>query len=175
MNPILPIQTREPVRGVDARGRPWEIPPEVIPDIDSIEIEDGAPVESIFVEKQYRLLTETLYASWTGPGEDRSFMVCANVGLFYQAGHPPLVPDVMLSLGVDVGDLSQKEYRSYFLWVRGKPPDVVIEIVSDTRGGEDSHKMSEYARIGIAYYAIYDPLGLVSEEEFRAFELRGKT
>ena len=65
----------------------------------------GEPVENIFAEKQYRLLTEPLYSSWPGPGEGKGpFLVLANVGLFYAAKEPPLVPDVMLSLGVQLGD-----------------------------------------------------------------------
>jgi hypothetical protein len=39
----------------------------------------------------------------------------------------------------------------------GKPPDMVIEVVSDRSGGEEDFKLEEYARIGVPYYVIFDP------------------
>src|SRR5437763_1174450 len=144
-----------PASAHQERGRDefdFELPPECIPNIDELVIEDGKPVESIFAEKQYRLLTEPLYNSWPGPAEGRPFLALANVGLFYQMGQPPLVPDVMLSLDVPrARDLSVKENRSYIMWVIGKAPTVVIELVSDRRGGETSYKLSEYAQVGVPY------------------------
>jgi Putative restriction endonuclease len=125
-------------------------PPEVIPNLDDLVIEDGKPLDSIFTEKQQHLLTEPLYSSWAGPGEGQTFLALANVGLFHTSGEPPLVPDAMLAVDVRIGqDLSVRENRSYFVWLRGKVPDVVIEIVSDRRGGEATHKMRTYARIGV--------------------------
>jgi Uma2 family endonuclease len=150
----------------------YQPPPE--PNIDHLVLEDGEPVESIFAEKLYRLLTETLYSSWPGPGGDRPFLVVANVGLFWDLHEPPLVPDVMLSLDVPAErDLSQKKNNSYLLWEMRKPPDVVIEIVSDRRGGEDSHKKHDYARLGIKYYVIFDPKNRLRQGVLRAFSLRG--
>jgi Uma2 family endonuclease len=150
--------------------------PEVIPNLDELVIEDGKPVESIFAEKQQRLLTEPLYASWPGPGEGRTFLALANVGLFYASKQPPLVPDAMLSLDVRLGDdLSRRENRSYFTWLLGKVPDVVVEIVSDRRGGEATHKLRDYARIGVPYYVIFDPEEHLEEGVVRAFGLVRRT
>ena len=56
----------------------------------------------------------------------------------------------------------------------GKPPDVLIEMVSDKRGGEDSFKHSLYARQGVPYYAIYDPEHHLSQETLRTLELNGR-
>src|SRR5947209_4680158 len=107
------------------------------PNLDDLVLEDDEPVESIFAERQHHLLVEPLYISWSGPGESRTYLALANVGLFPGVGQPPLVPDVMLSLDVPVGaDVMRKENRSYLLWIMGKPPEVVFEIVSDRRGGE---------------------------------------
>jgi Uma2 family endonuclease len=146
--------------------------PEEHPNIDHLVIEDSKPVESIFAEKLYRLLTETLYSSWPGPGEGRTFLVLSNVGLFYGLKSPPLVPDVMLSLDVPAQrDLSRKENNSYLMWEMGKPPDVVIELVSDRRGGEKTTKRRDYARIGVHYYAIFDPRHWLGEEVLEAFSL----
>jgi hypothetical protein len=113
----------------------FEIPLWAIPDYDKIVIEAEAPLESIFAEKQHRLLTESLYSSWPGPGEGHTFGVFSNVGLFSAKDKPPVVPDVMLSLDFKPGDLSQCEHNSYFIWEVGGPPEVVIEVVSDRRGG----------------------------------------
>jgi hypothetical protein len=57
------------------------------------------------------------------------------------------------------------------MWEYGKPPDVVIEIVSNRRGGEDSDKLQGYAQIRIPYYAIFDPERMLSDEVLRIYEL----
>src|SRR5262245_41320894 len=87
-----------------ARDPEFVLQPEDMPRIDDLQIEDGKPVESIFNEKQHRLLTEPLFASWPGPGEGRTFLALANVALVYSddAADAPLFPDVMLSLDVPV-------------------------------------------------------------------------
>jgi hypothetical protein len=120
-----------------------------------------------------RLLTEPLYSSWPGPGEGRPFLVLANVGLFHTYRQPPIVPDVMLSLDVRAGDLSQKEHDTYFVWVMGKVPDVTLEIVFSLEGREDSGELADYARIRIPYYVIHDPKELLSTEVLRIYELKG--
>lgn len=146
---------------------------EQLPNVDELIVEDGKPVDNFFAEKQHRLLTEPLYSSWTGPGEGRPFLVMANVGLFNTAKHPPQVPDVMLSLEVQLADdLSVTENRSYLVWIIGKPPEVAIEFVSDRTGGEESFKFKEYGRIGVLYYAIFDPRSLLGHGVLRAFALR---
>jgi Putative restriction endonuclease len=154
----------------------WELDPEVVPNLDDIVTEDQAPLDKIFTEKQQRLLTEPLYNSWAGPGEGRPFLALANVGLFHIYRQPPLVPDALLSLDVTLGeDLHLKENHSYFIWVLGKPPDVVIGIVSDLPGGEADYKLRQYARIGVLFYVIFDPENLLGHGVLRAYVLeRGK-
>jgi Uma2 family endonuclease len=131
-------------------------------------------LKPIFSEKQQRLLTESLYASWSGSaGEKRPFVALANVGLFYAVEHPALVPDVLVSLDVHLPEeLWAKKHRSYFLWEYGKAPEVVIEIVSNRKGGELDEKKRRYARLGIAYYVVFDPIRQLSQERLRLFELR---
>jgi hypothetical protein len=150
--------------------------PSLIPNLDDLVTEDGAAVDSIYTEKQYRLLTEPLYSSWPGPGDGRPFLALANVGWFHTSGQPPLVPDGLLSLdALPAGDLRSKEGRSYFQWLIGKAPDVVIEIVSDRRGGEEDFKMQAYARLRALFYVVYDPDNLLQGGVLRAFALeRGK-
>lgn len=148
---------------------------EVEIDYDALVTEDHKPVERILVEKLYRLLTHPLYASWLGPADGRSFLVVANVGWFYQEKGPPIVPDCLLSLDVTCPpNLHVKQGHSYYNWAMGKPPDVLIEAVSDKLGDEDSFKMELYARQGVPYYAIFDPDHYLSAETLRTFELVGR-
>lgn len=101
-------------------------------DIQDLITEDDTPVDNLLSEKQQRLLTEPLYSSWTGPGEGRPFLAAANVGIVYQIHNPAIVPDMFLSLDVQVADdWWQKAHRSYFLWEFGKPPELALEIVSN--------------------------------------------
>jgi len=154
--------------------QPGALPPEEWPDLTHIVTEDDTPVDNIFSEKQQRLLTEPLYASWPGPGDGRPFLALANVGLFFGINEPPLVPDAMLSVDVRApNDLWPKANRSYFVWVYGKPPDVVVEVVSNREGGEGDRKLITYARIGIHYYAIYDPERHIGRQVLRLYRLRG--
>lgn len=147
-----------------------DLDPLPLPDVSDCITEDDTPVDSLFSERQMRLLTDILYASWK---TDRPFVAFANVGLFTGNERYPLVPDVMLSLDVSVPeDPRRKENSSYFIWRYGKPPDLVLEIVSNRVGGELA-KAERYARMGIGYYVIYDPDRHLGERTLRAYELHG--
>ena len=125
---------------------PRAVPVELRPIVDHLVTEDDTPVDNFFSEKQMRLLTEPLHTSWNGPGQQRSFVAAANVGLFFAVHEPPLVPDMLLSTDVHLpADVHPKAHRSYFVWNYGKVPDVVVEVVSNREGGEDSGKLAAYA------------------------------
>jgi Uma2 family endonuclease len=146
------------------------LPLELRPSVDHLVTEDDTPVDNIFSEKQQRLLVEPLYSSWAGSGERRSFVAMSNVGLFYQTETPALVPDALLSMGVTVpANIHVKNHRSYFVWEYGKPPDVVIEVVSNREGGEDPTRLNAYARIPVGYYVIFDPERHLGSELLRAY------
>lgn len=148
-----------------------EMPPE--PDISDLVIEDDQPVDNFRSEKQQRLLTEALYSSWAGPTDYQPYIVAANVGVFYALKQPPLVPDVFLSLEVAMpADWQEKNNRTYFVWELGKPPDVVIEIVSNREGNELGSKIINYAKMRASYYVVFDPMQLLGEPRLRIFELR---
>ncbi|MEJ7710050.1 MAG: Uma2 family endonuclease [Pyrinomonadaceae bacterium] len=148
-------------------------------DVDNIATEDDTPVDNLFSEKQQRLLTETLYSSWNETGSEsqrtvarRMFLAASNVGLFPSVHQPPLVPDMFLSLDVEVADdWYEKSHRSYFFWEFGKAPEVVIEIVSNRKGHELGSKLHDYARIGVAYYVVHDLTTQLSDEVVRVYEL----
>ncbi|MCY7322578.1 MAG: Uma2 family endonuclease [Phormidesmis sp. CAN_BIN36] len=143
-------------------------------DISHLVIEDDTPVDNLQSEKQQRLLVEPLYSSKALPSP---FLVAANVGLFYKLKGDPVVPDAMLSLGVQCADdFSKKQNRSYFVWEFGKLPEVCIEIVSNEEGdelivskksqqkGKTISKKDLYAQIHIPYYVVFDPLKQIQGE-----------
>jgi Uma2 family endonuclease len=149
---------------------PKPLPPEDWPSIDHIITEDGAPVDGVFSEKQMRLLTHPLYASWK---TDKTFVAFANIGLFYGVDIQPIVPDVLLSVNVRLPEsVFPKINRSYFVWKYGKPPEVVIEIVSNREGGEDTSKLEIYTDVRVSNYVIYDPEGHLSDNPLRLFRLQ---
>lgn len=147
-------------------------------DVSHLITEDDTPVDNMFSEKQQRLLTEPLYSSWrpVQPGlkrKRRKFLAAANVGLFPSVKEQAIVPDAFLSLDVSVPeDWYTKEGRSYFFWEYGKAPELVIEVVSNRKGGETMRKLEKYARCGITYYAIYDPTHQLGKQTLRLYELR---
>ncbi len=151
-------------------------PPAVLPNYDAIVTEDDTPLDSIYSEKQQRLLTEPLYTSWPGPGHERPFLASSNVGVFYSTLLPPIVPDAFLSADVKAPeDPWPKRNRSYFVWNYGKPPDVVIEVVSNKEGEELGRKVGIYARIGVPYYVVWDPDQLLESERLHIFALHAGT
>ncbi|MCP4113019.1 MAG: Uma2 family endonuclease [Desulfobacteraceae bacterium] len=141
------------------------------PDISGLVTEDDTPVDNIFSEKQQRMLTESLNTSWK-PG--KPFMAVSDIAVFYDTDEPPVVPDVFLSLDVSPPeDVWKKRNRSYFLREYGKPPEVAVEIVSNSEGEESGKKMKKYALAGVRYYIIYDPQKLIQNDSLRIFELSG--
>jgi Putative restriction endonuclease len=157
---------------------------EITLDISHIDTEDDTPVDNFQSAKQQRLLVEPLYSSeiFSSP-----FIADANVGIFFALKKDPVVPDVFLSLEVEMPeDYSKKQNRSYFVWEFGKVPEVCIEVVSNRKGREiakadaavQSQESEEsdlentppkeikkdiYARIGVVYYAVFDPLRQIQE------------
>lgn len=144
-------------------------------DISHLVIEDDTPVDNFQSEVQQRLLVEPLYSAQALPVP---FLAAANVGLFYKLKGDPIVPDVMLSLGVQrPDDFSQRRNRSYFVWEFGKVPEVCIEIVSNPEGdelklsqksqqrGKTASKRDIYAQIGVRYYGVFDPLRQIQDPD----------
>jgi Uma2 family endonuclease len=143
-------------------------------DISHLITEDDQPVDNLPSEKQQRLLTEPLYSASFKPKDTDTFLVAANVGIFYSTHKSPLVPDVFLSLGVQIADnWWEKKNRSYFTWEFGKPPEVVIEIVSNRVGNELGSKLRDYAQIGVKYYIVFDPSGQLSRVPLQVYQLQG--
>lgn len=155
--------------------------------VKNLVTEDDEPVDNMFSGKQQRLLVEPLYSSWTPPpaeegAEDapespptpgpRPFLAESNVGVFYSVNQPAVVPDMFLSLDIiPPGEWNAEEQRSYFLWDFGKPPEVVVEIVSNREGQELGKKMRLYGRMSVLYYVVFDPWLQLSQDALRVYEL----
>lgn len=136
--------------------------------------EDDEPVDNLFSEKQQRLLTEPLYTSWKGPGDDRPFLATANVGLFIVNRNPAIVPDVLLSLDVVMPeDWWTTEGRSYTIWELGKTPDLVVEIVSNQKGDELGDKFRKYEQMRVPIYVVLDPEKQIQDELLAVYALNG--
>jgi Uma2 family endonuclease len=140
--------------------------------------EDDEPVDSIYAALLQHLLVDALSNSWTPPphslrpDQPRRILALANVGIFDNVNQPGIAPDVLVSLDVETDPaLMRTHHRSYFLWEFGKPPDLVVEIVSDRRGGELSDKKARYAAMEVPYYVVHDPDLLLTKRSLQVFEL----
>jgi len=141
------------------------------PDTSHLITDDGAAVDSFFAEKQQRLFAEALSA-WRHP-EGRSFICAVDVGIFALARNPPIVPDGFVSFDVEIPRLVGADaVRSYFLWEFGKPPDIVLEIVSQEDGGELTTKLRAFEKLRVSHYLVFDPLRTLSTVVLRSFGLQ---
>jgi Uma2 family endonuclease len=98
--------------------------------------------------------------------------VDGNVLIYYHEGAPNerVSPDAFVAMDVPRG---QRE--AYFVWVEGKFPDLVVEIVSPNNTERELRgKRQLYARLKAREYVVCDPLGLrnVALEGYRIVEGR---
>ncbi|WP_392533057.1 Uma2 family endonuclease [Nostoc sp. C117] len=142
-----------------------------VPDANQLVTEDDTPVDNFASEKQQRLLVGSLYSSL----QNQTFLAAANVGIYHTDGQPAIVPDVFLSLDVQVPEKWwEKQNRCYMVWRFGKPPEVVLEIVSNKEGDELGKKLQIYEHMRASYYIVYDPNQQLGEKVLRVYELRGR-
>ena len=67
-------------------------------------------------------------------------------------------PDIYLAFGVDQAAIRRR--KLYLPWEAGKPPDLALEVGSESTGSEDTVvKPRVYAVIGISEYWRFDPSG----------------
>ncbi|MEA5505470.1 Uma2 family endonuclease [Halotia wernerae UHCC 0503] len=141
-----------------------------VPDANQLVTEDDTSVDNFASAKQQRLLVGSLYSSI----QNQTFLAEANVGIYYTDLQPPIVPDVFLSLDVQLPqNWWEKQNRCYMVWRFGKPPEVVIEIVSNKEGDELGKKLKIYEHMRASYYILYDPTQQLGEQVLRVYELRG--
>ncbi|WP_375475083.1 Uma2 family endonuclease [uncultured Nostoc sp.] len=142
-----------------------------VPDANQLVTEDDTPVDNFASEKQQRLLVGSLYSTL----QQQTFLAAANVGIYHTDGQPAIVPDIFLSLDVQVPqNWWEKQNRCYMVWRFGKPPEVVLEIVSNKEGDELGKKLQIYEHMRASYYIVYDPNQQLGEKVLRVYELRGR-
>lgn len=142
-----------------------------IPDANKLVTEDDTPVDNFASEKQQRLLASSLYSSL----RNQTFLASANVGIYHIYKQPPIVPDIFLSFDVQVPEnWWEKRNRCYLVWEFGKPPEVVIEIVSNKIGDELGDKLKTYEHMRVSYYIVYDPTQQLGEKQLRIYQLVGR-
>ncbi|MDJ0732477.1 MAG: Uma2 family endonuclease [Nostocaceae cyanobacterium] len=142
-----------------------------IPDANQLITEDDTPVDNFASDKQQRLLVSSLYSSL----QNKTFLAESNIGIYYTDLQPPIVPDIFLSLDAQMPENCwEKQNRCYMVWRFGKPPEVVIEIVSNKLGNELGEKLRIYQQMRVSYYIVYDPTQQLSEQILRIYELRGR-
>ncbi len=67
-------------------------------------------------------------------------------------------PDIYLAFGVDQAAIRRR--KLYLPWEAGKPPDLALEVGSESTGSEDTVvETRAYATIGISEYWRFDPSG----------------
>ena len=67
-------------------------------------------------------------------------------------------PDIYLAFGVDQAAIRRR--KLYLPWEAGKPPDLALEVGSESTGSEDTIvKHRVYATVGIGEYWRFDPSG----------------
>lgn len=144
----------------------------IAPSVDHLITEDDTPVDNFASAKQQRLLVSCLYShAW----RTEPFLAEANVGIYHTVSQPAIVPDVFVSLDVQVPpDWWEKPNRCYLVWNFGKPPELTLEIVSNRVGNELTDKLQTYAQMRVSYYVVYDPARQLGETPLRLYELRGR-
>ncbi len=129
-------------------------PRDCLPSAEDLPDSDDTPVDNQLQHLIPGLLEAILALIWL---ERMDWFFGVDMGIYFDPNQPALVPDGFLSVGVP--RIIDSDLRlSYVLWEEQKPPILVLEVVSPTRRGEYTDKKQEYAKLGILYYVIYNPL-----------------
>ncbi|BAY12395.1 Uma2 family endonuclease [Calothrix sp. NIES-2098] len=125
------------------------------PSSEELPNSDDTPVDNQLQHLIPALLESTLALSWS----DRwDWFFGVNMGIYYDANQPAIVPDGFLSLGVK-RFVDEYLRLSYVLWEENESPILALEVISQIHRGEYSTKKEFYAKnLGILYYVIYNPL-----------------
>ncbi|QKQ73621.1 Uma2 family endonuclease [Nostoc sp. TCL240-02] len=135
----------------------YSIPLPLLPTAAELPDSDDTPVDNELQNLVPNLLLAILSAIWS----DRTdWFFGVDMGIYYLPTAPrkSIVPDGFLSLGVERRRRPPNGRLSYVLWEENwTPPILVVEIVSQTYGGEYDIKMGKYLDLGVLYYVIYNP------------------
>ncbi|MEO0852291.1 MAG: Uma2 family endonuclease [Cyanobacteria bacterium J06648_11] len=130
--------------------------PHPFPNTDTLPGSDNTPVDNEdqnFVPNVLLFVLEYLWRT----REDWHFGV--DMALYYlpdTGTARAIVPDGFLSVGVK-RPMTDETRKSYFIWKEKVTPQFVLEHVSETKGGEYDDKLAIYQKLGVKYYAIFNP------------------
>lgn len=128
-----------------------------LPSSTELPCSDDTPVDN---EDQNLLPNYLLFLLQQIWAERQDWFFAVDMGLYHETGtNPriPVVPDAFLSLGVE-RKKQGKSRLSYVTWEENDiPPIMTLEMVSHTAGGEYERKQGIYQKLGVLYYAIYNP------------------
>jgi hypothetical protein len=80
------------------------------------------------------------------------------MGVYYNPDEAAIVPDGFLAMGVK-HNTGKKGRLSYLRWAENNiMPILALEVVSERYNSEYEEKLADYQKLGILYYAIYNPL-----------------
>jgi Uma2 family endonuclease len=132
------------------------IPLPPLPTAEELPDSNDTPVDNELQNLVPNLLLAILATLWR---DRQDWFFGVDMGIYYLPTFPrkAIVPDGFLSLGVE--RRSRPSGRlSYVMWEEHwTAPMVVMEVVSQTYGGEYDTKMEKYLDLGVLYIVIYNP------------------
>ncbi|MBW4637435.1 MAG: Uma2 family endonuclease [Gloeocapsa sp. UFS-A4-WI-NPMV-4B04] len=132
--------------------------PEYLPGSEELPCSDETPVDNELQNLIPNLLKAILALIWQ---DQWDWFFGVDMGIYDRTGQirrTPIIPDGFLSLGVQRRKNDPKGRLSYVLLEENNiPPILVLEVVSQTYGGEYHKKMTAYAQLNVLYYVIYNP------------------
>jgi Uma2 family endonuclease len=130
-------------------------PNRILPTAEELPSSDDTPVDNQLQNDIPNLLLSLLAFIWANR-DDWYFGV--DMGVYYNPDEPAIVPDGFLAVGVK-HDTGEKGRLSYLRWAENNiMPILALEVVSERYNSEYEEKLEDYQKLGILYYAIYNPL-----------------
>jgi len=127
----------------------------ILPTAEELPSSDETPVDNQLQNDIPNLLLSLLALIWANR-DDWYFGV--DMGVYYNPDEAAIVPDGFLAIGVK-HDTGEKGRLSYLRWAENNiMPILSLEVVSETYNSEYEEKLADYQKLGILYYAIYNPL-----------------
>ncbi|NJN31282.1 MAG: Uma2 family endonuclease [Synechococcales cyanobacterium RM1_1_8] len=128
-----------------------------LPSSAELPCSDDTPVDN---EDQNLLPNYLLFLLQRIWADRQDWFFAVDMAVYHTTGanpRVPVVPDAFLSIGVDRKKNGESRL-SYVMWEENEtPPILVIEMVSQTPGGEYDKKLEIYRKLGVLYYVIYNP------------------
>jgi Uma2 family endonuclease len=129
-----------------------------LPTSDELPCSDDTPVDNEDQNLLPNYLLFLLQLIW----QDRhDWYFGVDMAIYHTTGispKVPIVPDGFLSLGIPRRKPGNTSRKSYVVWEENDVvPQLVLEMVSGTPGGEYDNKVRIYETLGVLYYVIYNP------------------